>query len=110
MFRAEHPYERADHLADSLARRAVAVRFVFSQLPLSRFEGSFSVAFSVVRASLAAFMLAGILVVLRRGLWLGLWSDRRVKAVEERVIDIPIPVVLFVHLFLDHFSPPQPTY
>ena len=34
-------------------------------------------------------------------------SDRRVKAVEERVIDIPIPVVLFVHLFLDHFWPPN---
>ena len=89
------------------ARSAVAVRRVFSQLPLSRVEGSFSVAFSVVRASLAAFMLAGKVVVLRRGLWLGLWSDRRVKAVEERVNDIPIPVVLFV----DHFSPPNlPNY
>ena len=72
MWRAEHPYERADHLADSLARSAVAVRLVFSQLPLSRVEGSFSVAFSVVRASLAAFMLAGKVVVLRRGLWRGL--------------------------------------
>ena len=44
---------------------------------------------------------------LRRGLWLGLWRDRRVKAVEERVNGIPIPVVLFVVLFVDHFSPPN---
>ena len=49
MFRAEHPYERADHLADSLARSAVAVRRVFSQLPLSRVEGRVCVAVSVVR-------------------------------------------------------------
>ena len=45
--------------------------------------------------------------VLRRGLWLGLWRDRRVKPVEERVNDIPIPVVLFIDLFVDHFSPPN---
>ena len=77
MFRAEHPYERADHLADSLARRAV--RFVFSQLPLSRFEGSFSVAFTVVCAPLAAFMRTGKVVVFRRGLW----RDPRVSALEE---------------------------
>ena len=44
---------------------------------------------------------------LRRGLWPGLWRDRRVKAVEERVNGIPIPVVLFIDLFADHFSPPN---
>ena len=44
-------------------------------------------------------------------LWLGLWRDRRVKPVEERVNDIPIPVVLFIDLFVDHFSPPNlPNY
>ena len=33
------------------------------------------------------------------------------KAVEERVNGIPIPVVLFIDLFVDHFSPPNlPNY
>ena len=63
MFRAEHPYERAEHLADSLARRAVAVRRVFSQLPLLRFDDGARVAFTVVCAPLAAYMLAGKVVV-----------------------------------------------
>ena len=85
----------ADHLADSLARRAVAVRFVFSQLPLSRFEGSFSVAFTVVCAPLAAFMRTGKVVVFRRGLW----RDRRVSALEERVQDSLPPGAQFVGLF-----------
>ena len=46
------------------------------------------------------------------GCGLGCGRDRRVKTRRgARQRDIPIPVVLFIDLFVDHFSPPNlPNY
>ena len=54
MFRAEHPYERGGSTSRTVSHGGQSQSGAqFSQLPLSRVEGSVCVAVSVVRASLA---------------------------------------------------------